>query len=175
MKVAIYCRVSTDEQNATTQETICREYCERNKYEIFKVYTDTGFSGAKTSRPAFDEMLKDMRLYKFNGIMVISWTVLADPFSISCRYSMNFQIRVLISLPLPKTLIHRPQPENYKCKLLALLRNLKETLSVNGQKKQLRTIQKLGNAVKIKTPVKKGGYCENQLISLKRGDILKDS
>ena len=70
MRIAIYCRVSTDGQNAATQETICREYCERNKYEIFKVYIDTGFSGAKTSRPAFDEMLKDMRLYKFNGIMV---------------------------------------------------------------------------------------------------------
>jgi len=70
LKVAIYCRVSTDEQNAMTQETICREYCQRNGYEIFNVYTDTGFSGAKTSRPAFDEMLKDMRLYKFNGIMV---------------------------------------------------------------------------------------------------------
>lgn len=70
MKVAIYARVSTDEQDATTQETICREYCQRIGAEVFKVYMDTGYSGVKTSRPAFDEMLKDMRLMKFNAIMV---------------------------------------------------------------------------------------------------------
>jgi DNA invertase Pin-like site-specific DNA recombinase len=39
-------------------------------YEIFKVYTDAGVSGAKQSRPAFDELLNDMRLYRFNCVMV---------------------------------------------------------------------------------------------------------
>ena len=70
MKVAIYCRVSTLEQDATTQERICREYCQRNEQEIFKVYIDNGVSGSKESRPAFDQMLRDMRLMKFNCIMV---------------------------------------------------------------------------------------------------------
>lgn len=70
MRVAIYCRVSTDEQDAATQETICREYCNRMGFEIFNIYTDSGISGTKTSRPAFDEMLKDMRQVKFNAIMV---------------------------------------------------------------------------------------------------------
>jgi DNA invertase Pin-like site-specific DNA recombinase len=70
MKVAIYTRVSTIEQDPTTQEKICREYCERSGYEIFRIYTDNGVSGVKESRPAFDEMLNDMRLIKFNCIMV---------------------------------------------------------------------------------------------------------
>lgn len=70
MKAAIYARVSTSEQDATTQENICREYCQRVGADIYKVYMDTGFSGAKISRPSFDEMLKDMRLMKFNAIMV---------------------------------------------------------------------------------------------------------
>lgn len=70
MKVAIYARVSTEEQNAATQEDICREYCQRFNFEIYKVYSDNGVSGMKTSRPAFDEMLRDMRLLKFNCIMV---------------------------------------------------------------------------------------------------------
>jgi DNA invertase Pin-like site-specific DNA recombinase len=70
LKVAIYARVSTEEQNAETQEILCREYCKHYNAEIYKVYTDSGISGTKTSRPAFDEMLKDMRLIKFNTIMV---------------------------------------------------------------------------------------------------------
>jgi DNA invertase Pin-like site-specific DNA recombinase len=70
MKVAIYCRVSTDEQDADKQEKACLEYCQRNRIEIHKCYKDTGFSGMKQSRPAFDELLKDMRLLKFNAIMV---------------------------------------------------------------------------------------------------------
>jgi len=69
MKVAIYCRVSTEDQHADKQEDICREYCKRMGFEIYKVYSDV-FSGIKTQRPAFNKLLKDMRLYKFNCIMV---------------------------------------------------------------------------------------------------------
>jgi DNA invertase Pin-like site-specific DNA recombinase len=69
-RVAIYCRVSTDEQDATTQERMCREYCARMGYDVFKVYTDAGVSGTRQSRPAFDELLTDMRLYRFNCVMV---------------------------------------------------------------------------------------------------------
>jgi site-specific DNA recombinase len=70
IKVAIYCRVSTEEQDADKQEVACLEYCERNKIDVFKVYKDTGISGMKSSRPAFDEMLKEMRSRRFNAIMV---------------------------------------------------------------------------------------------------------
>lgn len=70
MKVAIYCRVSSEEQSIEKQEALCREYCQRENYEIFAVYKDDGFSGMKTSRPAFDQMLIDMRARKFNCIMV---------------------------------------------------------------------------------------------------------
>jgi len=70
MKAAIYCRVSTTEQDATTQEKICREYAERNKIEVYRIYTDAGISGMKDSRPAFNELLQDMRLMRFNCVMV---------------------------------------------------------------------------------------------------------
>ncbi|MBW2969481.1 recombinase family protein [Candidatus Woesearchaeota archaeon] len=69
MKIAIYCRVSTNEQDADKQEHICREYCNRNNIEIYNVYKDI-ISGAKQSRPGFNKLLKDMRLYRFNTIMV---------------------------------------------------------------------------------------------------------
>jgi DNA invertase Pin-like site-specific DNA recombinase len=70
VKAAIYCRVSTSEQDVTVQEKICREYAERNQIEIYRVYTDAGVSGFKDSRPAFNDLLQDMRLMRFNCIMV---------------------------------------------------------------------------------------------------------
>ena len=69
-KVAIYVRVSTNDQDVAVQEKLCREYCERLGYDIFKVYADTGVSGVKDSRPAFNDLLRDMRLMRFNTIMV---------------------------------------------------------------------------------------------------------
>ena len=69
MKVAIYARVSTEEQDASKQEDICRKYCQAQGFEIYKVYTDV-YSGAAIQRPSFNELLNDMRQYKFNCIMV---------------------------------------------------------------------------------------------------------
>ncbi len=69
MKVAIYCRVSTEEQDADKQEFICQEYCKNRGLEVYRVYKDI-ISGTTTSRPAFDEMISEMRLYKFRGIVV---------------------------------------------------------------------------------------------------------
>ena len=70
MKVAIYCRVSRPDQDISIQERMCREYCERTANEVYAVYKDEGVSGAKESRPAFDELLKDLRAFKFNCVMV---------------------------------------------------------------------------------------------------------
>ncbi len=69
MRVAIYCRVSTEEQDADTQERICLEYCKSKDYEVYKVYKDI-ISGKTTSRPEFNQLLEDMRSRKFNCIMV---------------------------------------------------------------------------------------------------------
>jgi DNA invertase Pin-like site-specific DNA recombinase len=69
MKVAIYCRVSTQDQDADKQQKICQEYCNNRDWEVYKVYSDV-ISGAKESRPAFNELLEDLRHYKFRMVIV---------------------------------------------------------------------------------------------------------
>lgn len=69
MKVAIYARVSTEEQDADKQIYICQEHCKRQGWEIFNIYKDV-ISGKTTSRPEFNQMLSDMRQYKFRGLVV---------------------------------------------------------------------------------------------------------
>jgi len=73
--VAIYTRVSTTDQaregySLEEQEKRLKYNCEFNGYEVYKVYTDAGISGKSTeNRPAYQQMIKDMKAKKFNTIM----------------------------------------------------------------------------------------------------------
>ncbi len=73
--VAIYTRVSTTDQareghSLEEQEKRLRAMCEANGYTIYKVYTDAGISGKSTeNRPAYQQMIKDMKKHKFNLII----------------------------------------------------------------------------------------------------------
>ena len=69
MKLAIYARVSTEDQHADKQVDAIREYCRRNNHEIYDEYIDV-ISGTTSSRPEFNRLLNDMRQYRFQGIAV---------------------------------------------------------------------------------------------------------
>ena len=73
--VAIYTRVSTTDQareghSLEEQEKRLRAMCEAKNYKVYKVYTDAGISGKSAdNRPAYQQMMKDMKKGKFNLIM----------------------------------------------------------------------------------------------------------
>ena len=77
-KVAgLYIRVSTEDQaregfSLPEQEKRLRALCELKGYDIYKLYKDAGIS-AKTgnTRPAFEELLQDIREKKCNTIVVL--------------------------------------------------------------------------------------------------------
>ncbi len=70
MKVAIYCRVSTDEQELKQQVNACIKFCEFKGFEIGKRYTDIGSGKDYFKREAFKEMLEALRRYEYEGIVV---------------------------------------------------------------------------------------------------------
>jgi DNA invertase Pin-like site-specific DNA recombinase len=67
---AVYARVSTGEQNTEVQERSLREYVNRRGWQLHKIYRDKGFSGAKSSRPALDELMKDCRRRSIDVVVV---------------------------------------------------------------------------------------------------------
>ena len=69
----LYHRASKKEQTTAQQEVITKEYCLKNNIEIYNVYSESGQSGAKESRPQLDLMLQDMRDKKFNTIIVLKY------------------------------------------------------------------------------------------------------
>jgi len=68
--VAIYARVSTDDQKCDLQLRECREWCERRGWRIYGEYVDTGFSGAKSSRPQLNRLMTDSRARRFECVIV---------------------------------------------------------------------------------------------------------
>ena len=74
-KVAgIYIRVSTEDHaredfSLGEQEERLREFCKFKRYEIFKVYKDAGISAKNDKRPAYQEMLEDIRYKNINIIV----------------------------------------------------------------------------------------------------------
>jgi DNA invertase Pin-like site-specific DNA recombinase len=67
---AIYCRISTANQNIETQLREAQEYCRRNGVVNYKTYADVGVSGMKDTRPQLDSMLRDLRAGQIRCILI---------------------------------------------------------------------------------------------------------
>ena len=74
-KVALYVRVSTTSQleegySIEEQKAKLESYCDIKDWHIYKVYTDGGFSGSTTERPALEQLIKDAQNKLFDTVLV---------------------------------------------------------------------------------------------------------
>ena len=70
-RAAIYTRISTADQNATTQLLDLRQLAEQRGYEIVAQYSDI-ISGAKSRRPGLGDLMRDARRGRFDAVLVWS-------------------------------------------------------------------------------------------------------
>lgn len=70
MKVAIYSRVSTHDQDEQLQVPRLRDFCNRLGYEIFKEYSDVA-SGKNANRPGWKALQSDARRGEFEAVVVV--------------------------------------------------------------------------------------------------------
>lgn len=70
IKVALYARVSTSDQNCDLQLSDLRQFSARMGWEVAEEYVDQGYSGAKASRPALDRLIADAKQRKFDVVAV---------------------------------------------------------------------------------------------------------
>ncbi len=82
MKIALYCRVSTNEQSPDMQLQALSEYCTARGFIIYETYVDQGVSGTKDSRPALNRLMNDARKRKFDAVLVYRF----DRFARSSRH-----------------------------------------------------------------------------------------
>jgi DNA invertase Pin-like site-specific DNA recombinase len=68
-QVAIYCRVSTDDQSCERQEHDLRAYAKRAGHEVIAVFKETA-SGAKNDRAERKRVMELARAHKIDAILV---------------------------------------------------------------------------------------------------------
>ncbi len=90
MKVAIYLRVSTEDQvregySLEVQEEYLREYAKREQHQVYNMYKDEGISGYTKERPALIRLLRDAKDNKFGLVIVYK----LDRFSRNLRDLLN--------------------------------------------------------------------------------------
>ena len=75
MKIAAYCRVSTEKEaqidSLEKQIEFFNEFTKKNGYELYKLYADEGISGKQIKhRKQFQQMMQDAKLKKFDKVVV---------------------------------------------------------------------------------------------------------
>lgn len=75
MRIIIYVRVSTAEQASegySIDEQIERlqKFCDAHKWLVVKIYTDAGYSGGNTNRPALQDLIKDVKAGMADKVLV---------------------------------------------------------------------------------------------------------
>ena len=73
MKVAIYARVSTVQQDNTNQLEQLREFAAKQGWEIVREYTDTVSGSGKKNRPQFDAVMLAASQRKFD--LLLFWAL----------------------------------------------------------------------------------------------------
>jgi DNA invertase Pin-like site-specific DNA recombinase len=70
MKVALYARVSTTDQNCEMQLSDLRRMAESRGFQVVGEFVDRAVSGATDSRPELNRLMSDARRGRFKGVLV---------------------------------------------------------------------------------------------------------
>ena len=81
-RAVLYCRLSKedkdklnegdDSQSIINQRLLLTEYAIEHNFSVVKVYQDDDYSGLYNDRPAFEELIKDAKLQKFDIVIAKS-------------------------------------------------------------------------------------------------------
>lgn len=163
MKVAIYCRISTDEQNLEVQERICKEYCNRNNFEIVEIYKDV-ISGSKASRPAFNRLIQDMRNYKFDCVMVVKLDRLGRSLQHLLSLFDEMSRRGISFIAVTQNIDTTTATGRLQMQVMAAFAEFERSLISERTKEGLKVATGVGKRGKDKKPRKRRGDAKNEQI-----------
>lgn len=162
MKVAIYCRVSTEEQDVDKQEEICREACARQNNAVYHVYKDV-ISGSTSSRPEFNRLLYDMRHYKFDAIMVTK----LDRLGRSLRHLLSlfdeFKVKGIHFIAATQNIDTSSAGGMLQMQIMGAFAEFERTIISERTKEGLRKAQGVGKRGRDKVPRKRRGGLKKAL------------
>jgi DNA invertase Pin-like site-specific DNA recombinase len=168
MKVAIYVRVSTEHQDYDKQIELCNIHCEANNYEVYKVYKDV-YTGTLSSRPAFNEMLDDMRLYKFGAIMVTKLDRMGRSLQHLLSLIDEFNSKGIEFIAITQNIDTTTSAGKLQMQIIGAFAEFERNLISERTKEGLKFAKNVGKRGKDKTPRKKRGGLRKPTFTQTRG------
>lgn len=157
MNVAIYTRVSTEVQNPKIQEDICKAYCERMSHTIFKVYTDI-YTGSTDKRPAFNDMLIDMRNFKFDCVVVSKLDRIGRSLQHLISLFEEFKTKKVSFVAVQQNIDTGSSIGKLQFHILGAFAEFERSLISERTKDALRNNLKVGKRGRDKKPRNRAGY-----------------
>jgi len=149
MRCALYARVSATDQNCEMQLRELREDIFHRDWKSGGEYVDTGFSGAKASRPALNSLMADAAKSKFDCVAV--WKI--DRFGRSALH-LNQQLAVLtshgvrfIATSQPLDTAEKSPPSRVLLQILASVAELEREMIRERTLSGIRVAQAAGKVV----------------------------
>ncbi len=164
MKVAIYVRVSTEQQDYDNQVKACKKHCEMKGYEVYKVYGDI-ISGKSTLRPEFNKMLIDMRAYKFGAIMVTKLDRIGRSLQHLLSLFDEFNNKGVQFIAITQNIDTTTSSGKLQMQIMGAFAEFERNLISERTKEALKGNKKVGKRGKDKSPRKKRGGLRNNLFT----------
>ena len=162
---ALYCRVSTEEQDADKQDFICQEYCKRNNIEVFRVYKDV-ISGKTTSRPEFNILLEDMRKFQFNAIVVTKLDRIGRSLAHLLSMFEEFNKRGIHFIAVTQNIDTTNATGKLQLQILGAFAEFERNIISERTKEGLRRATGVGKRGKDKNPRKRRGGSKNTFFDI---------
>jgi DNA invertase Pin-like site-specific DNA recombinase len=165
VKVAIYCRVSTDEQDVDKQEFQCKSYAESKEFEVYKVYKDI-ISGTTSSRPEFNKMLEDMRKREFSCVIVTRLDRMGRSLQHLLSLFNEFNNRGINFIATTQNIDTTSATGKLQLQILGAFAEFERNLISERTKEGLKRATGVGKRGKDSKPRKRRGGAKNSIFTL---------
>lgn len=170
MRVALYCRVSTEDQRLDKQLQLCKDFAARNNHIIYKEYSDV-ISGTKASRPQFNELLSDMRSNKFDGIIVSKLDRMGRSLQHLLGLIEEFTSKGVHFMAATQNIDTSSSAGRLQLQIMGAFAEFERNLISERTKEALKGNKKVGKRGKDKKERKKRGGRKKPLPFINKGDV----
>lgn len=168
MRLAIYCRVSTGDQNPRLQLEACERYAEVHGHTVAGSYIDV-FSGSASSRPEFNRLLEDMRRGVFDGIVVTKLDRMGRSLSHLLALIEEFTSRGIHFMAVTQSIDTASSSGKMQLQVMGAFAEFERNLISDRTREALRGNDRVGKRGPDKKPRKKRGGVKKPLSFLNKG------
>lgn len=156
-RCAIYCRVSTLDQNPKLQEYELIEYAKYNKYDIYNIYTDF-ISGSKDTRPQLDKLMQDLRKGEFKTVIIWKLDRLGRNTKHLLVLAEEFQNKGITLISTTQAIDTSTPTGKLVYTILGSVAELERAYQIERIKLGLKNCKNVGKRGKDKKPRRRSGY-----------------